>query len=77
LREDAVLRAEIELLGGGNGDVVEAVEEGEGMEWWVGFGDGAQCFVGDAVWGVDYAFCFFAVEVGGQFFGSVAVYAEC
>jgi hypothetical protein len=64
LCEDAVLRAEIELLGGRNGDVVEAVEESEGMEWWVGFGDWAECFVGDAVGGVDYAFCFFAVEVG-------------
>jgi hypothetical protein len=64
LREDAILGTEIELLSRGYGDVVEAVEESEGVEGWIGFGDWTEGFMRDAVWRVDYAFCFFAVDAG-------------
>lgn len=57
LRLHAVLCAKVQLLGGGYADVVEAVEEGEGFELGVGFGDGAQRGVRDAVGGVDDGLC--------------------
>lgn len=40
LRKNAVLRSEIKLLCCGDGYVVQTVQESEGMQWRVCFGDG-------------------------------------
>jgi hypothetical protein len=76
LRQDAVLGSEVELLGGGDGDVVQAVQESEDVEGGVGFGDGAECGVGDAVGCVDDCLGRFSTNGGEAPFQAVAVYAE-
>lgn len=68
LRQDAVLRPKIELLRRGDGDVVQAVQEGERLQRGVCLRDGGQRLVRDAVRGVDNALCGVRVEEGGVFF---------
>lgn len=76
LGQQPVFRAQIQLLRRGEADGVEPVQEGEGVQWGVGGGDGGEGLRGDAVGGVEDAFCGFGGRGGGGRGGVVAVDEE-